>query len=105
MPVRAITALADLTTTIASTQLTVVDFTASWCGPCKMIAPKLEALSNEKPDIQFIKVDVDAAAEIARTYKIQAMPTFMFFKSGVQVHTFQGADVNQLNETIKKHGN
>jgi thioredoxin 1 len=104
MSVRAIKALSEFTTTIASAQLTVVDFTATWCGPCKMIAPKFDQLATEKPFVQFVKVDVDAAPEIARTYQIQAMPTFMFFKNGAQVHTFQGADWNQLTATVDKLG-
>ena len=103
MSVRWIKALSDLTTTIASPQLTVVDFTASWCGPCKMIAPKFDQLATEKPNVQFIKVDVDAAPEIAREFQIQAMPTFKFFKNGSELHMIRGADWNQVMETVQRH--
>ena len=104
MSVRAIKVLSEFTTMIASPQLTVVDFTATWCGPCKMIAPKFEQLATEKTFVNFVKVDVDAAPEISRAYQIQAMPTFMFFKNGAQVHSFQGADWSQLQDTVNRLG-
>jgi len=62
----------------------VADFTASWCGPCQTIAPSYEALAK-KADAKgavFVKVDVDANADTAAKYGINAMPTFVFFKGG-----------------------
>ena len=63
-------------------KLMVVDFTAAWCGPCKIIAPKFEAMSKEFPTVGFFKVDVDENDDTAAEYGIQAMPTFLFFKGG-----------------------
>ena len=64
----------------AGDKLVVVDFFATWCGPCRMIAPKLEAMSKTYTDVIFLKVDVDEAEDVAQKYDISAMPTFKFFK-------------------------
>lgn len=54
-------------------KLTVVDFWATWCGPCKLIAPTFQTLSNEYRHVTFVKVDVDASQDIAKTYGVTAM--------------------------------
>ena len=69
----------------------VVDFTASWCGPCQRIAPVFAKLAEEMTDVVFVKVDVDENAEVAEECGIQSMPTFQFYKSGEKVHEFSGA--------------
>ncbi|CAE6367349.1 Thioredoxin Short=Trx [Rhizoctonia solani AG-1 IB] len=56
---------------VNSNQYTVIDFHASWCGPCHLIAPTFEQLSNEHADTKFVKVDVDEAGEIAQHYEIR----------------------------------
>ncbi|XP_071385751.1 thioredoxin-like [Centroberyx affinis] len=89
-------ALAD-----AGDKLVVVDFTAVWCGPCQMIAPKFEALSKEHTDCVFLKVDVDDAADVASACKIQSMPTFHFYKKGNKVGEFSGADAGKLEQMVK----
>jgi len=83
--------------------LMVVDFYATWCGPCKQIAPKLEALAKENPDVLFVKVDVDEQGEVAEACQISAMPTFGFYKNGKKVHSFQGASEAKLMEAIAKY--
>ncbi|KAF5902774.1 thioredoxin, partial [Clarias magur] len=67
----------------AGNKLVVVDFTATWCGPCQMIGPIFKALSeqSENKDVVFLKVDVDDAAEVAAHCEIQCMPTFHFYKN------------------------
>ncbi|KAJ5875823.1 uncharacterized protein N7529_001407 [Penicillium soppii] len=60
----------------------VVDFFATWCGPCKVVSPVLEKLSNEHTSINFYKVDVDELANVAAENAISAMPTFLFFSAG-----------------------
>ena len=60
----------------------LVDFFASWCGPCKMISPIIEELSTEITDVKFIKVDVDQASDIASTHGIMSIPTLMLFDGG-----------------------
>ncbi len=59
-----------------------VDFFANWCGPCKMISPIVEEISNEISDVKFLKVDVDSSSEVASTYSIMSIPTLMIFKDG-----------------------
>ena len=63
----------------------VIDFYATWCGPCKMIAPQIEEMSNTMDNIVFLKVDVDEAEDVAQEYNITAMPTFLFIKNGSKV--------------------
>jgi len=70
----------------AGDNLVIVDFYATWCGPCKMISPELEKMaSSEFTDVMFLKVDVDENEDIAAEYNVTAMPTFIFFKNGNQV--------------------
>jgi len=94
---------ADFDKAIAEDKLTVVDFTASWCGPCQRIAPVFAKLAEELPDIQFVKVDVDENEETAAACGIQAMPTFQFYKKGEKVFEFSGASEEKIREAIEKH--
>merc|ERR1711869_46266 len=71
----------DKCLTDAGDKLVVVDFTATWCGPCQRIAPVFAKLAEEMPDIVFVKVDVDENEETAGACGIQAMPTFQFYKT------------------------
>jgi thioredoxin 1 len=80
--------------------LVVVDFSAAWCGPCKMIAPAFDELSNEYPDSYFVKVDVDQVKAIAKRYEVMSMPTFILFKNGKVVDRFSGASIEKLRDTI-----
>merc|ERR1711963_256036 len=59
----------------------IIDFTATWCGPCKMIGPTFVQLSDEFPNLVFVKIDVDEADELAALCGVSAMPTFMVFSS------------------------
>lgn len=71
--------------------VTVVDFFATWCGPCKMIAPILEELSEEmKEKVNFIKVDVDKSVDLADKYHISSIPTVVIFKNNENVNQFVG---------------
>ncbi|XP_078532701.1 thioredoxin-like [Lissotriton helveticus] len=85
----------------AGGKLVVVDFTATWCGPCKMIAPFFEKLSNDYPDVVFLKVDVDDAQDVAQHCDIKCMPTFIFFKNGEKVDDFSGANQATLEDKVK----
>jgi len=87
----------------AGGKLVVVDFTASWCGPCKMIAPAVAALSNKYPNVVFLKVDVDELRETATSYGVRSMPTFQFFIKGSKVDEFSGADASKLESLVIKH--
>ncbi|XP_077981657.1 thioredoxin-like [Glandiceps talaboti] len=87
----------------AGSKLVAVDFTASWCGPCKFIGPKFEEMSKEFTDVVFIKVDVDDNGETAEANGVSAMPTFIFFKNGEKVDSLTGADEKKLRELLTKN--
>merc|ERR1712223_1384451 len=84
-------------------QVGCIDFFATWCGPCKMIAPKLEEWSASMPNVVFLKVDVDEAEDVAAEYSIQAMPTFIFMKNKAKVGDLCGANADKLKELITTH--
>ncbi|XP_031568357.1 thioredoxin-like protein 1 [Actinia tenebrosa] len=86
----------------AGTKLVVVDFTASWCGPCQRIAPEVEKLSRKYPNVVFLKVDVEVCQETAAKQGVSAMPTFQFFKSQTKVDEMTGADHMMLENKIKQ---
>ena len=69
----------------AGDKLVVVDFFATWCPPCKMIAPRIEEWEAEMSNVKFLKVDVDEAEDVAAHYQISAMPTFIFIKNKQKV--------------------
>lgn len=85
------------------TKLSVVDFFATWCGPCKQIAPYFAKMSESFPKVNFIKVDVDQAQDIAQKYQIRAMPTFAFFLNGNKVDSVEGADVQRVQSLVEKY--
>lgn len=79
----------------------VIDFFATWCGPCKHIAPKFEELSKIYPAITFLKVDVDEAQDLAEQFDVRAMPTFVFLRDGVQLHKIEGADLKGIGQALE----
>lgn len=89
MAVRELSA-ADFDDAISSGK-TVVDFFATWCGPCKMMAPVLADASEKYTDIKFCKVDVDKDGELAARYGIMSVPTLLVFKDGEAVQRSVGA--------------
>lgn len=83
-------------------RLVVVDFFATWCGPCVQVGPIYEEMSKKYKDVLFLKVDVDKLPMIAMQAKVEAMPTFQFYKKGKQLHVIVGADVHQIISKIEK---
>ncbi|CAI5438939.1 unnamed protein product [Caenorhabditis angaria] len=80
-----------------------IDFTASWCGPCKMIAPTFDNLSNIYLNALFLKVDVDECADTAAAYGISAMPTFLVFQNGQKLDQLKGASNEKLEQLVKQY--
>ena len=73
-------------------KLLVVDFYATWCGPCKNLSPTLDEVSEELGEqVNIVKVDVDESEDLAMDYGIRSVPTVLFFKNGQQVDKFVGA--------------
>lgn len=69
----------------------LVDFYAEWCGPCKMLAPVLEEIAAERPDVKVCKVNVDLDGALAARFSVSAVPTLLVIKNGAVVHTTMGA--------------
>ena len=60
----------------------LVDFYANWCGPCRMLAPVIEEVANELPNVKIIKINVDEREDVARTYGVMSIPTVILFENG-----------------------
>ena len=91
-----------------SSMLTLVDFWAEWCGPCKQISPLLEEIANEKKDmVKVIKLNVDENRETAEKYNIMGIPTLLLFKGGEVVGSTVGASMtkSQLIDWIENNSN
>lgn len=90
--------------TDAGDKLVVIDFFAVWCGPCKVIAPKIKEFAAEyQGSVLFGKVDVDENEEVVEQYGISSMPTFYAFKNGKKVGECIGADSNKVKTLISQH--
>jgi thioredoxin 1 len=103
-------ATVDLTTatfdeTVSQDGIVLVDFLAEWCGPCKAFAPIYGALSEDKPEITFAKVDTEAHQELSNRFDITAIPTLMAFRDGIMVFSQAGAlpgpALKQLVEAVE----
>ena len=87
----------------AEEKLVVIDFFATWCGPCRMIAPVIEELAKNNEDVVFLKVDVDELEDLAIRYKVRAMPTFLFLKKGEKVGDLIGANKKKLGDLVAEY--
>mmetsp|Transcript_11057 Transcript_11057/g.26704 ORF Transcript_11057/g.26704 Transcript_11057/m.26704 type:complete len:109 (-) Transcript_11057:168-494(-) len=107
MVVKVISSETEFDQEIAGDALTVVDFFAEWCGPCKVIGPILSDMSEEAEmkaaGIKFLKVDVDQQAKLAARCEVSAMPTFHFYKKSAKVDMLVGANPEKLRALVLKH--
>jgi thioredoxin 1 len=81
----------------------VVDFTATWCGPCRVMSPIFIELSKKYTNLIFLKVDVDEVADVTSEWDIRAMPTFLFIKDGKQVDKIVGASKEELDKKVQHY--
>lgn len=81
----------------------IVDFFTDWCGPCKAVAPKFEALSNKEEyhGVKFLKVNVEENEEVGAMHKIRSIPTFVAYKDGKVVGHVEGADIATVEALVK----
>jgi len=96
---------ASFDSTVKSSAKLVVDCWAPWCGPCRMLAPTLEALAKDyKGKVAFAKLDTDESPKTAMSLSIHSIPTLIFFKNGKQIERLTGAHPRaNIEAVIKKH--
>ncbi|MDD4350825.1 MAG: thioredoxin [Clostridia bacterium] len=89
---------------IGSDRLVLVDFFATWCMPCRMLAPILEGVAEANKDIDVCKLDIDESSELAREYRVFSVPTLILFKNGKAVDHLVGLNsVDAINDFIAKN--
>lgn len=84
---------------INSDNLSVIKYSASWCGPCRVLGPILQSVSEKFDDVNFGEVDVDAQSEIAREQSIRSVPTIIFFKKGEIIDRLVGLQQSDFYES------
>jgi thioredoxin 1 len=90
----------------AGKSLVVIDYSTTWCGPCKVIAPKFEEFSEKYPDAVFLKVIGDASPEASKLMKregVRSVPSFHYFMDGEKVDVVNGANAEAIEAAITKH--
>ena len=101
--VKEISSDSEFNSEIKGPGLVVVDYFATWCGPCRNIAPFVEELSRKYPQVKFLKVDSDKVQGVCSERRISSLPTFQFFIKGNQVDEMKGADASTLESKVVQH--
>lgn len=100
-----ITSLSQYENAIKSAKVSVIDFYADWCGPCKAVAPGYARLAESKKNVAtFYKCNVDNNQDVSQHAGVSAMPTFAVYKGGKQVASVRGADLSAVDRAITQHG-
>ncbi|KAK9925137.1 hypothetical protein M0R45_033474 [Rubus argutus] len=86
-----------------TSKLLVIDFSASWCGPCRLIEPAIHAMAAKFTDVDFAKIDVDELSDVSQEFGVQAMPTFVLLKNGKEVDRVVGAKKDELEKKVDKY--
>eukprot|EP00126_Sphaerothecum_destruens_P013980 Sdes_comp23959_c0_seq1m22061 len=100
MSVISIEDTAHFSSLLAEHKYVMADFYATWCGPCRLIAPHIASLAASHTDVCFVKIDVDNCEELASTYEVSAMPTFIFFVGGQKSEVLVGANKDALTNLV-----
>lgn len=86
---------------LISNDKVLVDFYADWCGPCKMLAPVLEELANNRSEVKIVKINVDNEEELSRRFGVMSIPTLILFKDGKEIDKRVGfMSLEDINEWI-----
>ncbi|MEB3214873.1 MAG: thioredoxin [Nostocales cyanobacterium 94392] len=95
----------EFETLLKSENILVVDFTATWCGPCRVVAPLIQQLAQEYPeDIKVVKIDVDQDKPLAKKYQVRSIPAVLIFKNGELVENLVGAKpYEEFSDAVKKN--
>lgn len=102
MAVKELKTVAEFKQAKASSKPTLVDFHATWCGPCKMIAPKVEQFSEQFTNVDFYKLDVDEVPEAASESGVTAMPTLHLYKDDEKIGEVVGANIAGIQQLLTK---
>ena len=90
--------------TLEKNKITLIDFWAPWCGPCRTLSPILDSLSNDNDTVTIGKVNVDEETELAQKYGVRSIPSMLIFKGGEVVETIVGIrNQKQLENVFEKH--
>lgn len=92
------------TEVLEAEKVTLVDFFAIWCGPCQMLAPVLEKISNSRADFDIAKIDIDQLPDLAVEYGVEVVPTMVIFKNGKVMNKFEGfKSESEIVEEVSKY--
>ncbi|RLV92677.1 Thioredoxin-like protein 1 [Spathaspora sp. JA1] len=105
MSIQFVTSTSDFETYLSSNKFLVANFTASWCGPCQAIKPRIDEIYPKYPGVEIVRVDLDSQRELATRYTISAVPTFVFFQDKQEVSRVRGANINSVIENLEKLNN